>query len=205
MPRKSIIDKKFIKIESVRKDKNANKRVVFNYLLKNKEKPITQKEISKITNVHPSAVSRIITELKAEKISYGKRKYKIIEVDGKYTVSDSEDFIKANESKHTKYEISAPKIWLDKSAEKINNYVVLFKINSRFSKKVEQVLKSEFDDIKLIIRDKQNMYIILKDTKDVDRLEETRKKLFALYEENVILDKENKKNRIAKKDKSSGT
>lgn len=165
---------------------NSYKSQIFGYLLKNKKRGVTQKQLTEKFNLSQGRVSILLKEIGMKPYPHRKKTYKLTYREGRYRVEINDEDVKINDNRFYIQEnsfddrfeqelekLSNPKIWVNPCAERVTSTVILYGINSYHRMRVADSLTKLFGtNIHAIIPCPSGVYIILKEdsnTKDTSR------------------------------------
>lgn len=174
--------------------KNSCEKNIFNYLLKNKDVGVTQKQIYSDLKISQGTVSTILKELVGKPYVYRKKEYMVYKENNLYVMKDSKSNIKKNNIVSCTDTVSnmsnidedtvkfnSPKIWLKEYARQITNTVIFYDIHPYFRSKIITYLRQSYGKkIHDLIPCKNGIYIILRES---NTTKETAKKILEFYSE----------------------
>ena len=166
---------------------NEDSKRIFDFLNDNKRRTYKQTELSEILSISKPKVSRLLGKLVGKEKPYGKSKYMVVKKNKEYTVvvlNEDEKYDEERIKREYVYRdrLNSKKIWIKEYAEKVNDYVVIYEINSRMSYIVLEALDFLYKEyIHAIVKDKNKLYIILKSTSDDKKLARINQEICLLY------------------------
>lgn len=206
MARKTAYEKAHISIQEKKGNNKDTKKRAWQYLFKNKPKQFSADELGVILGVDRTTAGKALNKLVEDKPNIERNiEYKVYKIDKSYCVLSKEQYEKhkAKQKKKqsledlTSYEAlelsNNPKIWAADKAEDFKSEVVFYPIkkDKRYHNKVKQSLLKLFEEYIIAVlegdKDGQSgMFIILKQSNDIDKIKKCVKKLYsqsAIYRE----------------------